>query len=71
MARALIYPELARETDLEGNVTVTIAIDEKGIIHEATAISDNPKVGFEEAAIAAVMAVKWEPAYQRDRPVVF
>ncbi len=69
LSRALVYPAIAQEAGIEGTVIVKFYIDDRGIIHEASATSDVPGTGLEEAAIAAIMAVEWEPAYQRDRPV--
>ena len=68
--KSLKYPEIARKAGIEALVIVGVLIDEKGNSVK-TQIMNNVghKVGFEEAAQAAVMQVKWHPAKQRDKPV--
>lgn len=66
----LKYPEIARKAGIEGVVVIGILIDEKGNpIKTQILKSAGAKVGFEEAAEAAVLSVKWKPAKQRDRAV--
>lgn len=66
----LKYPEIARKAGLEARVVIGVLIDEKGNSLKTQVLKDSgSKVGFEEAAAAAVMKVKWYPAKQRDKPV--
>ncbi len=66
----LKYPSLARKAGLEARIVVGILIDESGAPVKAQVLRDSGiSIGFEEAATAAVMSVKWKPALQRDQPV--
>ncbi len=68
--RNLKYPEIARKAGIEARVIVGVLIDENGNVVKTQVLQDSGfKVGFEEAAQRAVMAVKWRPAKQRDSPV--
>jgi protein TonB len=62
-----VYPDLARQAELEGTVGLMIVVDERGDVESATVVSSVP--GLDEAAIAAVLQWKFEPARQRDVPV--
>ena len=61
------YPELARQSELEGVVVVRIGINEFGDVVEAQVIQSVP--GLDDAAIEAVYKWKFKPAKQRDVPV--
>ncbi|NIR48205.1 TonB family protein [candidate division KSB1 bacterium] len=66
----LKYPEMARKIGLEARVVVGVLVDQKGNPVKTEILKDSGvNVGFEEAAQAAVKAVKWKPALQRDVPV--
>lgn len=66
----LKYPEIARKAGIEALVVVGVLIDENGRVIKTQILNDvGHKIGFEEAAQAAVMKVKWHPAKQRDKPV--
>lgn len=62
-----IYPELARQSELEGMVFVRIGVDEFGDV--AWAEIERGVPGLNEAALAAVGAWKFEPARQGDSAV--
>ncbi|HEX9653692.1 MAG TPA: energy transducer TonB [bacterium] len=66
----LKYPEIARKAGIQGMVVVGVLIDEKGNSLKTQVLKESGmKVGFEEAAQAAVMSIKWKPARQRDKAV--
>ncbi len=65
----LVYPELARKIGVWGTVIIQAKINEKGEVINTKVIVSLGKCGCDEAAIAAIKAVKWEPAKQRDMPV--
>jgi protein TonB len=66
----LKFPDLARKAGIEGTVIVGVLIDEKGNPVKTQILKGaGVSIGFEEAAAAAVMSVKWKPAKQRDRAV--
>lgn len=61
------YPEMARQSELEGVVMVQIGVNEFGDVVEATVVQG--VAGLNQAAIDAVMQWKFTPARQRDVPV--
>jgi periplasmic protein TonB len=65
----LVYPEIARKAGVEGRVYVQVIIDERGNVIRATVTKSLGNNGCDEAAVAAIKAVKWKPAKQRDKPV--
>ena len=62
-----VYPELARQSELEGVVMVQIGVNKFGDVVEATVVSGIE--GLNQAAIEAVYQWKFRPAKQRDEPV--
>jgi protein TonB len=62
-----VYPELARQSELEGTVFVRIGVDEFGDVAWAEIEQGVP--GLNEAVLAAVAAWTFEPARQGDLPV--
>jgi TonB family protein len=65
-----VYPEMARQAAVNGKVTVQFFVDKKGDVKKVLVIKAEPKgLGFEEAAINAVMQWKFTPALQREYPV--
>lgn len=65
----LVYPEIARKAGIEGQVTIYAHIDEKGNVKDTKILVPLGNSGCNEAAVAAIKAVKWKPAKQRDKPV--
>jgi len=65
----LVYPELARKANIEGTVVVEATINERGEVIETRIVAPLGNSGCNEAAVAAIKAVRWEPAKQRDKPV--
>ncbi len=61
------YPELARQSELEGTVFVRIGVDEFGDVAWAEIVQGVP--GLNEAALEAVRTWKFEPARQGDLSV--
>jgi len=65
-----IYPEIARSAEVGGKVVVQFFVDKKGNVKNAKAVKADPKgLGFEEAAVEAIMQWKFTPALQRENPV--
>lgn len=70
LARLVKYPELARKAGVEGTVMIGALIDVDGIVKKTMVIKESgANVGFEQAALDAVLQTKWKPAKQRDRTV--
>lgn len=63
-----VYPDLARQAGMEGDVMVEVTIDETGRVISARVVSDSPAL-LNEAAKAAAMDWLFTPAKQRDNPV--
>ena len=64
-----IYPELARESGIQGTVNILFFINEEGVVTEAHVLKGVPNSGLNQAALDAVKKSTWEPARQRDRKV--
>jgi protein TonB len=65
----LVYPEIARRAGIEGTVTVQARISENGTVIDTRILVPLGNSGCNEAAVAAIRAVRWKPAKQRDKPV--
>lgn len=62
-----VYPDLARQAELEGTVGLVIIVDERGHVESAEVVSSVS--GLDEAAVAAVLQWRFEPARQWNVPV--
>ncbi|RPJ83025.1 MAG: TonB family protein [Deltaproteobacteria bacterium] len=62
------YPEELKEEELEGEVALSITIDEKGKVTEVTVIRAD-HILFAEAAVKAIKASIFEPATKNNEPV--
>ncbi|MFH1943709.1 MAG: energy transducer TonB [bacterium] len=67
--KALTYPEIARKSGIEGKVTVWALINEEGNVAKTSIMTSLGPNGCDEAAMAAISAVKWKPAMQKNKPV--
>ncbi|MBN2411829.1 energy transducer TonB [candidate division KSB1 bacterium] len=67
--KVLKYPKTARKAQVEGTVRLWVCIDESGQVVEVKVLKSLGNTGCDEAAVAAVKSVKWQPALQRDKPV--
>ena len=67
--KKLVYPEIARKAGVEGRVTIYAQVDESGNVVRTKVVQSLGPNGCDEAAIKAIMSVKWKPAKQRDRAV--
>jgi protein TonB len=64
------YPELARVARLEGNVILQAIIHSDGAVGDIEVLRTNrPNMGFEDAAIEAVLQWRYKPALQNGKPV--
>jgi len=64
------YPEPARQARLQGNLILEAVIRADGTVAEIRVLRcTQPHVGFEEAAIDAVLQWRYEPATQNGTPV--
>ena len=67
--RNIVYPEIAREAQIEGTVIVQAFVNEKGVVTDCVIMKGIPNTGLDEAAISAIKKTKFKPAKQRDRDV--
>ena len=63
-----VYPRLARQAGIEGDVILTYIVDINGQVRNVTVVQSDIKM-FEEAAVRAVSQYKYSPAICYGRPV--
>lgn len=64
------YPEIARKSGIEANVIIAVLISETGKpVKTEVMKGTSTNLGFEQAAIDAIMTTQWKPAKQRDRAI--
>lgn len=63
------YPEAARQRGQEGRLMLMLKIDDLGRVREAEVIEANPTGVFDESALQAFRAGRFEPAMKDGRPV--
>jgi TonB family protein len=64
------YPEKARKAKISGKVVLQVVIHKDGTVGNIEVLqSPGAKLGFEEAAIAAVRQWKYKPGLQNGKPV--
>lgn len=65
-----LYPEMARQAGVEGLVQVGFVVGVDGMPRDIEVLDVRPRgIGFEEAALTAIAAMRFEPGVQRDKPV--
>ncbi len=70
IAKNNLYPKLALDAGLNGDVIIVFVVDEKGFPIDVQVAQERPEgLGFGEAGVKAVSAQKFSPGYQRDRAV--
>lgn len=67
--RSLTYPEIALKAGVEGQVLIWAFVDKTGNVKNTLVKKSLGNNGCDEAAVKAIMSVKWKPAKQRDDPV--
>ena len=63
------YPRKAKDAGIEGMVIIQAFVDEQGQVKQTIVLKGIPNSGLDEAAIAAIESVEWEPAKQKDEAV--
>ena len=69
ISRNTVYPEIAKEAGIEGQVVVQAFINEDGVVEHCLILKGMPGTGLDESAINAIKKTKFKPAKQRDRNV--
>lgn len=65
-----MYPEMARNASIEGDVIVQFVVNTEGKPIDLVVAQERPQgLGFGEVAMEAIAAQTFSPGYQRDRPV--
>lgn len=67
----LTYPELARENNIQGTVTVSFVVEKDGRLTNIQVLKSPDKTLSDEAVKILAKSPKWEPARQRNMPVRF
>lgn len=65
----LAYPERALAKGQSGVVTLRLKIDHQGVLRDASVVDARPNGVFENAALEAVLALKFRPALRNGVPV--
>ena len=66
VCKHVIYPELAMDLGLEGNVTLRFRVDEFGNVSNIQIIQSGGHL-LDEAAMAAVTCMEWIPATKNNQ----
>lgn len=64
-----IYPDSARKAHIEGKVVVKVLIDKEGTPSKSQILKNSGTDIFDNAAMQAVMNVKYKPAEQNGKPL--
>jgi protein TonB len=65
-----VYPEMARQAQVEGVVWVKSLVDKDGRVRDVIIVKPSgANAGFEEAAIEAARKTIWKPAISNGQPV--
>jgi len=65
------YPEIAKMAGIEGQVIIEVLVNEEGVPVETKVLKSLGKNGCDEAAVDAIMQIKFTPAKQKGKPVPF
>ena len=64
-----VYPDIAQEAGIEGQVLIQCFIDKSGRVKETIVIKGLPNTGLNESAVTALRKTRFRPAKQRETPV--
>ena len=64
-----VYPDIAQEAGIEGQVIVQCFIDDKGRVKETIVLKGIPNTGLNESAVEALRKTRFRPAKQRETKV--
>ena len=65
----LVYPERALATSQSGVVTLRLKIDHQGVLRDAAVVDAQPAGIFDDAALEAVLELRFRPAMRNGVPV--
>ncbi|GBE29385.1 gram-negative bacterial tonB protein [bacterium BMS3Bbin04] len=70
LQRKNLYPEMAQRANIEGVAIVKFVVDVNGNPTDVQVFQERPEgLGFGEAAVKAISAMKFSPGMQRDKAV--
>jgi protein TonB len=70
LAKHNLYPEMALKAQITGDVIIVFVVNEKGLPVMVEVLQERPAgLGFGEAGVKAIKAMKFSPGYQRDKAV--
>ena len=70
IVRAMVYPPIARRSNIEGTVFLELFIDRQGNVRDVRILRENPPDrGFGEAAVNAFRGIRGRPAEANGEPV--
>jgi protein TonB len=65
-----LYPAVAQTAETNGDVIVQFTVSKDGNVTDAVVAQEKPLgLGFGDAAVKAILAMKFKPGKQRDKPV--
>ena len=64
-----VYPDIAQEAGIEGQVIIQCFIDDKGRVKETIILKGIPNTGLNESAVEALRKTRFRPAKQRETKV--
>ena len=65
-----LYPEMAQTAESNGDVIVQFTVTKTGDVTDPVVTEERPKgLGFGDAAVKAILAMKFTPGKQRDKAV--
>ena len=63
------YPRIAKQAGIEGRVILNVLVHKSGRVDSVIVLKSLGESGCDQAAMAAVKAVQWQPAQQDGTPV--
>ncbi len=69
ISTTLVYPEILRQTGIEGTVHISFDIDKEGIPYNFKVVKDETEGLLSEIALESVKKLRFTSAYQNDRKV--
>lgn len=65
-----VYPEVAKEAGIEGEVTLLYTVTESGRVDDVRVVESEPPGTFDDAALAAVRTWRYRPLRRGGEPLV-
>ncbi|MBM3328707.1 MAG: TonB family protein [Calditrichaeota bacterium] len=70
IVRNNLFPKVAEDARISGDVLIELVVDKEGLPKSIVVKQEKPpNLGFGEAAVKVMQAMRFQPGYQRDKPV--